>query len=1077
MKTKNWYKHHLTVMCLFLTFLFISGSLYSQRTIPASGSGYAAIDAAEWNQKWNLFLWRGKTQAQIDEKVDRAYAKFIGKTWKGYPAGDNTEKYLWSYPGDPSMMYCWWTGDNGWFPGGRVTIEAQSNSLMTAVQMGDKATFDAIWKFTKTFMQIGTRSSNLKGGHSFFGWQIEMNTDGTADRAKLNDGPAPDGEQWIAAAHCLAAKLWGNSGAVNYQREADDILECMLHIDEINLQNTEGWANYWIPMINKDDPAGTFTAMSNQVGYPGPWTGGNTVTDPGYQIPAFYQLFSEVGPVADRAQWRKAATKSRAYLFPRHMGFDTQWGPAPNNSGDNDNRTSHLPAGRCNYDGSMNASYFDNNYSNYSWEAWRVGMYIGMDYMWWGNSSSSDFAFYPQMSAGIQNTLANVTPGWDAANNKFTYGDSYHLSGQSMSGSTHPFGMSGCNGVLSMSSNSSFADKYVDEIWNVVPNYNDDYSYYLYMNSLIMCAGKFRVSLSASTPPPPPTTVNVTGVSLSSSSLSVGINGTSQLTATVAPSNATNLNVSWSTSNASIATVSSTGLVTGIADGNATITVTTADQNKTATCGVTVTKASSGGGLDLGSFEDGVIAPWINEYAWGTPANDAIVSNNPNKTGINTSNKVAEFHDYGWKPFSRTDNPAKITSSITSIELDVYSNAANSVKLTLSSGSGSDYNSAVVNFSANTWTHLSFDITTAASHDYQKITFISSGNLIYYDNITLKGGSSSTVPVTSVSIAPTSISVGVAATSQLSATVAPSNASNSSVTWSSSNTAVATVNSSGLVTGVAAGSANVTVISVADNSKHDVCAVTVTSSSSTTNINLKDFEDNILAPWTNEYQWGVFANEAVVINNPSKTGINTSNKVAEFHDYGWKPFSRVDNPALVSNSFASVDLDLYSTADNSVKLTLSSGSGSDYNSASVNIPANVWTHVSFEIRTMPCYDYKKISFTSTGNLIYYDNILLKGIVKSASENGETVANVQTLSDKIQVYPNPVNAGEVVNVLINTDENVMITLYDITGKVVLRQTGYSNNGTVEIEGTSGLKGIYLLNVVSGKINQTKRILIN
>ena len=94
-------------------------------------------------------------------------------------------------------------------------------------------------------------------------------------------------------------------------------------------------------------------------------------------------------------------------------------------------------------------------------------------------------------------------------------------------------------------------------------------------------------------PGPTPGPVAVTGVSLNKTSTSIAAGQTEQLTATVAPSNATDQTVSWQTSNPSAATVSSTGLVTGVAAGTATITVTTTDGGKTATCTVTVT---SGGG-------------------------------------------------------------------------------------------------------------------------------------------------------------------------------------------------------------------------------------------------------------------------------------------------------------------------------------------------------------------------------------------------------------------------------------------------------------------------------------------------
>lgn len=84
--------------------------------------------------------------------------------------------------------------------------------------------------------------------------------------------------------------------------------------------------------------------------------------------------------------------------------------------------------------------------------------------------------------------------------------------------------------------------------------------------------------------------VPVTGVSLDKSTDSVEIGSTITLTETVAPSNATNKTVSWSTSNSSVATVAG-GVVTGVSAGSAVITVTTQDGGFTDTCTVTVTPA------------------------------------------------------------------------------------------------------------------------------------------------------------------------------------------------------------------------------------------------------------------------------------------------------------------------------------------------------------------------------------------------------------------------------------------------------------------------------------------------------
>ena len=86
------------------------------------------------------------------------------------------------------------------------------------------------------------------------------------------------------------------------------------------------------------------------------------------------------------------------------------------------------------------------------------------------------------------------------------------------------------------------------------------------------------------------TNVNVTGVSLNKTSMSLYIDEEDTLTAIVEPSNATNKDVTWSSSDSSVASVDENGKVTAKKAGTATITVTTADGSKTATCTVIVSE-------------------------------------------------------------------------------------------------------------------------------------------------------------------------------------------------------------------------------------------------------------------------------------------------------------------------------------------------------------------------------------------------------------------------------------------------------------------------------------------------------
>ncbi|GAB1857218.1 hypothetical protein MHTCC0001_20540 [Flavobacteriaceae bacterium MHTCC 0001] len=90
------------------------------------------------------------------------------------------------------------------------------------------------------------------------------------------------------------------------------------------------------------------------------------------------------------------------------------------------------------------------------------------------------------------------------------------------------------------------------------------------------------------------TDVNATGVSVAPTSLSLNVGETSSLTATITPSDATNQAVTWSSSDSSIASVNSNGMVTAVAEGTATITVTTDDGNFSDLSTVTVTQANGG---------------------------------------------------------------------------------------------------------------------------------------------------------------------------------------------------------------------------------------------------------------------------------------------------------------------------------------------------------------------------------------------------------------------------------------------------------------------------------------------------
>lgn len=165
---------------------------------------------------------------------------------------------------------------------------------------------------------------------------------------------------------------------------------------------------------------------------------------------------------------------------------------------------------------------------------------------------------------------------------------------------------------------------------------------------------------------------HVTGVTLNKSSLSITCGNTDEsLSATVAPAEATDNRVSWSSSNTSVATVNEDGHVTAVAVGTATITVTTLDLEKTATCEVTVTADSSKPSLVETIFEE--------TFA--------------DVTG-STATSTSAFDNSGW-----------------TIGGDVYGNDGNGVRMAKSKGPGSITTPAItkmksgatVSFKAQGW--------------------------------------------------------------------------------------------------------------------------------------------------------------------------------------------------------------------------------------------------------------------------------------------------------------------------------------------------------------------------------------
>ena len=270
--------------------------------------------------------------------------------------------------------------------------------------------------------------------------------------------------------------------------------------------------------------------------------------------------------------------------------------------------------------------------------------------------------------------------------------------------------------------------------------------------------------------------ISVKGVSLNKTATTIEVGKTEKLTATITPDNATNKEVTWSSSNTDIATVGTDGTVTAKAVGTADITVTTADGSKKATCTVTVKEATT---------EIEVTGITISDGTEGSEEKTLKVGNTLSLTAnIDPSN--ATNQNITWSVSDDKDDVDVVTlSSTTDKEIKVTANAVGAATITVRTEDGSRTDSYKVT-------------VEAATVEITKLEFEKDTEEITVDDEPL----------------------------QLNVTIEPSNATEKTLIWDSSNTQYATVDQNGNVTAVAEGTTIITV-KTSDGKVSDTCEVTV----------------------------------------------------------------------------------------------------------------------------------------------------------------------------------------------------------------------------------------------------------
>ncbi len=285
-------------------------------------------------------------------------------------------------------------------------------------------------------------------------------------------------------------------------------------------------------------------------------------------------------------------------------------------------------------------------------------------------------------------------------------------------------------------------------------------------------------------------TVTVNSIPTISGNTSVCVGSTEQLTGTGTPDGTT----PWSTSDAGVATVSTTGLVTGVSAG--TVTITYMDNNgcqNTTTVTVNDLPTISGnapicgtGTVQLtGSGTPNATTPWTSSNA-----GVATVDNSGLVTGVSAGTTTITYTN---------DNGCQVTETVTVNPTPTISGNApicigDNVQLT---GSG-------IPDGTTPWTSSNTSVATVSNTGLVSGVTAGTSTITYTDN----NGCQNTVTVT-VNALPTISGVTTLCSGSTSA-LTGSGTPNATNPWTSSNATVATIDASGVVTAVSAGTTTIT---------------------------------------------------------------------------------------------------------------------------------------------------------------------------------------------------------------------------------------------------------------------------
>lgn len=328
-------------------------------------------------------------------------------------------------------------------------------------------------------------------------------------------------------------------------------------------------------------------------------------------------------------------------------------------------------------------------------------------------------------------------------------------------------------------------------------------------------------------------TIAVTGIRLSETSIKLNKGENRTLKATVQPENATEKTVQWTSSDNAVATVDQDGTVTATGGGKATISATSGGVSASCSVDVYVPVTSISLSANLISLAKGSFAV-LTATVSPDDAMDKTVqwsSDNPAVATVDQNGKVTAV-DVGKAKITASAGGFSATCSIICISIPVSSVVLDKTILSLAKGSSEILKATVLPSDATDqavkWSSDNPSIATVDQNG--QVTAVNAGSA----TITATAGDHSAtcqvsvfIPVTSVSLSSTELTLLVGETAVLEATILPDDATDKNVSWYSSDPDVAVVDG-GRITALSFGG---TVITAQVGDKFASCLVTVLTDS------------------------------------------------------------------------------------------------------------------------------------------------------------------------------------------------------------------------------------------------------